>query len=210
MQTTSIYIKASKKTILDKKNVKIEDIAKVEGDNPAVVNEIKKLTILTIKKDIKKNYVVSILEIIRIIQSNVKNIDIQNVGETDFIICYWPNMTKENKAVTLLKVISVCLILFTGGAIAIMTFHTDAAVPDVFKEIYRIFTGVTTENPTILEISYSIGLAVGIIVFFNHFTKVKIMEDPTPIEVEMRLYEKNVEDSIIESLVDEGNEVDVD
>ncbi|TCK92440.1 stage V sporulation protein AA [Natranaerovirga hydrolytica] len=210
MKSKNIYFKASKKTIINKKNVKIEDIAKLEGDDEAVINKIKKLPVLTITEDVKKNYVVSILEVIKIIQAKVPNVDIQNIGEADFIICYWPNRKNENKLLTYIKVICVCMILFTGGAIAIMTFHTDAAVPDVFKELYRIFTGVTTENPTLLEISYSIGLALGIIVFFNHFTNVKIMDDPTPIEVEMRSYEKDVEDSIIESLVDEGENIDVD
>jgi stage V sporulation protein AA len=210
MQTQNIYFKAAKKTIVTKKNIKIEDIAKLEGGDPATINKIKKLQIYTVKEDKKKNYVISILEVIRIIQNNVNNVDIQNVGETDFIICYWPKANKENKFLTILKVSMVCLTLFAGGAIAIMTFHNDAAVPDVFKHLYRVFTGIETENPTVLEIFYSIGLALGIIVFFNHFTTVKLTDDPTPIEVEMRMYEKNVEDSIIEALTDEGKNIDVD
>ena len=43
-----------------------------------------------------------------------------------------------------------------------------------------------------MEIPYSIGLAVGITVFFNHCSKRKLTTDPTPIEVEMTTYEEEV------------------
>ena len=48
-----------------------------------------------------------------------------------------------------------------------------------------------------LEISYSVGLAVGIIGFFNHFAAIKLNTDPTPLEVEMRLYEDNISKTLI-------------
>ncbi|MFP4698042.1 MAG: stage V sporulation protein AA [Eubacteriales bacterium] len=210
MGKETIYLKAAKKTIVVKKNILIEDIAKIEGKNPKIINKIKKIQVYEIEEDKKKNYVISILKIINLIQSNIDDINIQNIGETDAIILYWPKFSEERVFLQYLKVIVVCLIIFTGGAIAIMTFHTDVSMPDVFSELYRIFTGVKTGNPTFLEIFYSIGLALGIIVFFNHFTTVRFSDDPTPIEVEMRMYEKNVEDSIIEALTDERKEVDVD
>ena len=43
------------------------------------------------------------------------------------------------------------------------------------------------------------GLAVGIIAFFNHFAKWKINADPTPLEVEMRLYEDNICKTVIQN-----------
>ena len=50
---------------------------------------------------------------------------------------------------------------------------------------------------SVLEISYSVGLAVGIIGFFNHFAAIKLNTDPTPLEVEMRLYEDNISKTLI-------------
>ena len=43
-----------------------------------------------------------------------------------------------------------------------------------------------------MEIPYSIGLAVGIVIFFNHFGKKMLTTDPTPIEVQMTTYEEEV------------------
>jgi stage V sporulation protein AA len=50
---------------------------------------------------------------------------------------------------------------------------------------------------TVLEIAYSAGLAAGILIFFNHFASWKMTVDPTPIEVEMRLYEENINKTLI-------------
>ena len=80
-----------------------------------------------------------------------------------------------------------------------MTFNNDVSVTDVFSEIYRIIMGKESTGFTILEVSYSVGLALGIVGFFNHFAKFKINTDPTPLEVEMRLYEDNVSKTLIQN-----------
>ena len=49
-----------------------------------------------------------------------------------------------------------------------------------------------------IEFTYSIGLAVGIIIFYNHFGKAKITKDPTPTEVEMRTYEDEINSVLVE------------
>ncbi|WP_455055389.1 hypothetical protein [Merdimonas faecis] len=36
-------------------------------------------------------------------------------------------------------------------------------------------------------------------VFFNHFGKSKVSVDPTPLEVEMRLYENDIQTTLIEN-----------
>ena len=61
-----------------------------------------------------------------------------------------------------------------------------------------------------LEISYSIGISVGILVFFNHFGKKRFSVDPTPMEVEMRLYENDIESTLVDIYSRKGEEQDVD
>lgn len=203
----NVYVKASKKVNIEgKKNIAISDIAEIEG-NKEIANKIKRIIVFTIENDQKKNYLLSIITVIARIQDLYENILIHNVGEEDIIISYSPikKQSKYKNLFMIIKVILVCITLFTGGGIAIMTFHTDAAVADVFVRLYSLFLGEENENPFIIEIPYSIGLATGIIVFFNHFSCKRLTDDPTPIEVEMRLYERDVEDCIIENLTDEGN-----
>jgi stage V sporulation protein AA len=47
-------------------------------------------------------------------------------------------------------------------------------------------------------------LALGIIVFYNHIFKWKFTEDPTPLQVEMSSYEKDVDDCILDNLSKKG------
>ena len=61
-----------------------------------------------------------------------------------------------------------------------------------------------------LQVGYCIGLAVGIIIFFNHFGKKKITKDPTPIQVQMRKYANDIDTVFIENAGRKGNNIDVD
>ena len=62
---------------------------------------------------------------------------------------------------------------------------------------------------TLLEVTYSIGIIIGILVFFNHFGRKRFSVDPTPMEVEMRLYENDIQTTLVENYSRKGQEVDV-
>lgn len=206
---TVIYLNASKKvSIVSRKDIYIKDIAKLQGPNE-IVSKIKNIKVLTITENKNKNYLLSVLEVINHIQNYNSNIIINNIGEPYIIINYSKESKKENTFFTYVKIIFVCMTLLAGGAIAIMTFHTDTSLPDVFRQLYFVFLGDRgLEKYYLVEIPYAIGLAVGIIVFFNHFSALKISEDPTPIEVEMSLYEQDVDDCIIDTLMNSGDNND--
>ena len=91
-----------------------------------------------------------------------------------------------------------------------MAFHNDISIIRVFDRIYTLVTGQESDSVTVLEISYSIGLALGIIVFFNHIGGRRITRDPTPIEVEMRVYEDQVNSALTETADREGKTLDAD
>ena len=70
---------------------------------------------------------------------------------------------------------------------------------DVFGRIYYLVMGTQSDGVTVLEFSYSLGLTFGILIFFNHFATWKLTVDPTPFEVEMRLYEENLNKALIQN-----------
>ena len=94
-----------------------------------------------------------------------------NEGEAEVLLEYSAVKKNQNKLLVLLKIIFISIILFAGGATAIMSFHADGEIPEILQTYYSMFMGENNEKPYILEIPYSIGLAVGIIVFYNHFIK---------------------------------------
>ena len=140
--------------------------------------------------------VFSILEVVEKIHKVYPNLEIQNMGEPDFIVEY-STKPKEQPAVTFLKVALVCIICFFGSAFSIMAFNNDVSTVDMFGQFYTLMTGQESDGFTILELTYSLGLSAGIIAFFNHIGGRRLSKEPTPIEVEMRLYEDDVNTTLI-------------
>ena len=120
-----------------------------------------------------------------------------HMGEADFVITF-EDPAKKNGAVSVLKTVLVSLVAFFGMGFSIMTFHTDVDVAGLFEKIYEQFTGNPSSGFTVLEVMYSVGIGIGVVFFFNHFGRRRITEDPTPMEVQMRLYEDDVDSTVIE------------
>ena len=199
-----IYIKADKKILIKEKNfVCLKDICEIVAPQN-IYRKLCEKKILAIKNKnaAKKNYLISIADIIKAIKKDYENYHVINLGEQDIIIEYSGEKKSPNKILLLIKIIFVCLVLFMGSATAIMSFHSDAQIPNVFKNYYQIFFGREIEitNPKIITIPYSIGLSLGIIIFFNHIGGKKITSDPTPIEVEMSLYDQDMHDTLVDSI----------
>jgi len=93
--------------------------------------------------------------------------------------------------------ILIWLLLFFGAALAIMNFHEDVSMQAVHQRIYKIITGKENLKPLILQIPYSIGLGLGMVLFFNHVFKKRLNEEPSPLEVEMFNYQQNLDQYVI-------------
>ena len=74
----------------------------------------------------------------------------------------------------------------------------------VFAMFYDTVLGEGIPHGKIVEISYSIGIAVGVLGFYNHFSGRKNQDDPTPIHIEMRDYEEEMNRAIINDASREG------
>ncbi len=193
-----LYIKVGQNTEVDKQDVCIGDVAQMECTNTDVLDKVKSLGFVKIQDDKHKRQVFPILTIIEIIHKEYPDLEIENLGDADFIITYRAKK-KHSKAAVVLKIACVCVIMFCGAAFSIMAFNQDSGVVDTFKNVYELATGKVSDGFTILELMYSVGLIAGIIVFYNHFGKVNISKDPTPIEVEMRLYEQDINTTLIDN-----------
>ena len=196
-----IYIKPVKKAALSG-TVRIGDIADVFAQDQ-LAGRVKNLKLTELKEN--KNCLVSVMDIIERINAAFPGSSIINVGESDTVIEYADPDKKENRLWSFAKAAAVTVMLAAGSATAIMSFHSDAQMSKVFENYYYIFFGEHAQNPVIIHLPYSIGLAVGIIVFFNHFAGKKLTGDPTPIEVEMSVYEGEVTDNQIDTLNEEKN-----
>lgn len=183
-----VYVKMKDKILVEEvKDIKIEDIAEIIGDED-LKNEIEKRHILTISSNVNKMYEISLSNVIKAINNMDSSILVHSIGEKETIIKYLYKKEKQNKVWQFCKIVFVSFIVFFGGAVAIMTFHTDVSMPEIHKQIFETFMGVRVDKPLLVQIPYSIGIGLGIILFFNSFTN-NIDRYPTPLEIEISKYD---------------------
>lgn len=203
-----LYMKIGQCTEVSHERITIGDIAKLECADRAVVSRLKAERLLTMGGKNGKRCVVSAMKVIRKIHEIYPELEIQNLGETDFIISY--QSRKASDIAEKLKVLFVCAVSFFGAVFSMMSFNEDVSTLDSFHKVSTWVLGTAPQGVTILEITYSLGVSVGIIVFFNHFGKAYLTDEPSPVEVEMSEYEKQINDSLIQQRDREGKEKDVD
>ena len=212
-KTTTLHLKIGRNTVVWDRQVRLSDIADMECTDEAALRQLKQKKIYTFREDTgsRKNQlvVVSVLKIMEEIHKDYPELEISNEGETDFIIEYVP-FPEKPEWVNITKTIVICILIFFGAAFTIMAFNNDVGVGDVFAKFYHQVTGIESDGVTELEICYSIGLAFGILIFFNHVGRKKITHDPTPIQIEMRKYESDLDTAFIENAGRKGHSIDVD
>ena len=86
-----------------------------------------------------------------------------------------------------------------------MAFNNDISIQGVFDQFYLQMTGEKKPDVSELEIAYSIGMALGIIIFFNHIGKKRITNDMTPIEVEFDKHKKDICEAMVDNAQNEGD-----
>lgn len=204
----TVYLKGDRNVEVNKKDVTLGDILSLECSNKDVIPKLKTLKILKIPDNKKQRFVISILKIIACIHEKYPGIEVQNMGEQDIIITYEEQKT-PGMAVHVLKTAIVVLITFFGAAFSIMAFNNDVSTSKLFSQIYEYVTGTKSDGYTILEVTYSFGITIGILVFFNHFGKKRFTVDPTPMEVQMRLYENDIQTTLVEDASRREKELDV-
>ena len=203
-----LYLKIEQCIQVPQVTVRLGDIAAMECADVKVVNRLKTEKLLEADADPNRRTVVSVLLVIQKIHEIYPELEIQNLGEKDFIISVKPK--PQAKTAEFLKVLLVCIVSFFGSVFAMMTFNEDVSALDSFRKVYTWVMGVPPAGATILELSYSIGVSAGIIIFFNHFGRKKLTEEPSPVEVEMSGYDKQVYTTLIQQEGRKGLEKDVD
>lgn len=214
----TVYIKMEQKIQLMKTDITVGDLGSVFCKDTHVQNYVRTMQIYKFSKEqITKNQspknpnrvIISVMQIVKMIQEKYPSYTVINLGETDVVV-ELVRVNKIKKNLVWIKVLLVCLVCFFGTAFTIMAFHNDIGITAVFSKFYENVTGQPSKGFSALEISYTIGLAAGMCIFFNHIGGRRITKDPTPIEVEMRIYEDEVNRALIATAEREGKEIDVE
>lgn len=202
----TLYLKLERNVETDRTDIRLSDLGKLVCANKNILARAKSLKVCTFREKGQERCIISVMKILETLQELWPSLQVENLGETEVIV--ERVHTEKSPFLLRLKIVFVSLICFFGPAFTIMAFHNDIGISSVFRKIYEMITGSPSDGVTILELSYSIGLAVGIILFFNHIGGRRITKDPTPIEVEMRIYEDQVNSALVETADREGKMID--
>lgn len=208
MSDKTIYLKLDAKVKIRGEGIKIGDLGKVYCENENVSNKVKTLNIYHFQEKDHQRCVIGILKIIQKIHKDYPDYRIEIVGETESIV---EQITGKSNPVWLdnIKIALVAAVCFFGTMYTIMAYHNEINLIVLFEDIYTMVTGKESDGFTALEVAYSLGLSLGILIFYNHIGKRKLTPDPTPVTVEMRTYEDDVNRSLVELANREEKTIDV-
>jgi len=178
----------------------VKDLGEVYCKNTSIKKKVEETKVLKVKSDESYSYI-SGNKIIAKILDNIDNIDISIIGSSD-IFLEIKGKEEPRPLLNLLKVLAVALILFFGSSMAIINFFEDVDMKSSLERLHYIITGRQEKNPMIVTIPFSLGIGLGIYIFFNRvlsFSK-RRKQEPGPLELELYIYDKNIEDSILDDL----------
>lgn len=206
MQQQNVYLKCDRNVEVQAQDVFLSDLGEVRCQDEVLCAKLKAIKVHHFKKGESKRFVISSLTLVAQMEQVCADIAVTVIGETDVLV-EWISVDRHKGPVQWAKVVFVSLVSFFGTAFTIMAYHNDIGIHSVFTEVYSIIMGAEPDGVNALEVSYSIGLAGGIILFFNHIGGRRITKDPTPIEVSIRQYEEDVDKALIAMAGREGKEL---
>ena len=206
MQQQNVYLKCDRNVEVQSQDVFLSDLGEVRCQDEVLNAKLKAIKVHHFKKGESKRFVISSLTLVEQMEQVCADIAVTVIGETDVLV-EWISVDRHKGPVQWAKVVFVSLVSFFGTAFTIMAYHNDIGIHSVFTEVYSIIMGAEPDGVNALEVSYSIGLAGGIILFFNHIGGRRITKDPTPIEVSIRQYEEDVDKALIAMAGREGKEL---
>lgn len=201
MDKEKVYFKMEKKKSIDvKKDILVKDLGDVYTLNEKIKESIENI-IVKEKSNIENWDCITATEVTKKILQQFPSVDLDVIGETEILIEY-KSKEKENKIFQAIKITLVCIVLFFGASIALINFHEDVNTRSSLEKLYFTFTGEKNENPLIMAIPYSIGMGIGVIVFFTRVfsSSKRRTKEPGPMEIELYLYDQDMEKQIISEI----------
>ena len=191
-----IYLKIGQRRFVKKPKVTIGDVITVYCKDRDMIEKIGHLILVEFTLGKYDRKVFDALDVVGIIQKDYPDAYIECLGECDFVVEY--KKPEKECAMHWIKVAVICLITMVGSGYGIIAYNNDVSTTDIFDRVYELLGASAFEPTNIMEIAYAVGLFVGIVIFYDHFAGQKLSKAPTPLEVEMDKYDKDVSESVID------------
>ncbi|MFC5650878.1 stage V sporulation protein AA [Paenibacillus solisilvae] len=189
-----LYLRLRKRIgIKPGQTVNLRQAARLSSADSALEERLGLLVLHEHKINEGNRVVIDLMQIVQAIREAEPEVIIEPFGDPEVLVIV--SDTPKQPRIAVLVV--TWLLLFFGSGLAIMNFHTDVSMKEVHMRITELVTGKRTEHPLWFQIPYSLGIGLGMLVFFNHLFRKRFNEEPNPLEVELYMYEENVNAYVI-------------
>ena len=100
-QSQTVYIQLNQITEICRRDVFLNDIGEVTCRDKVILSKCRALKVKSIPEKEARRYVMSALEVVQKLEAIDPSIEVNNLGESDFIIAYKP--AKISEAIRILK-----------------------------------------------------------------------------------------------------------
>lgn len=189
----TIYIRLRNR-VFARPNEKIylEDITQIIAED-VLQKQLNQLLVYSISDQDRNIIIIDVMRVIAAIAKYDSSIEVQVLGPSQTIV----EVVYKKKKASIILFTLTWFLLFFGSMLTIMNFHEDVSMQNVHQKLYKMITGQDNEKPLLFQIPYSIGLGLGMIIFFNHVFKKRLNEEPSPLEVEMFNYQQDLDQYVI-------------
>lgn len=186
---TPMYIRIKKSIYVQPSaTLRLGDIAKVAGPKREVP-VLEKMILHEVTEKDQNIVVIDGFMIIEQVLAKYPQIEVELLGPNQCVV----HVEKVKKDPSVILIGAIWLLLFIGAAMAIMNFHYDVSMEAVQQKLHFMLTGEKAEHPLWIQVPYSIGLGIGMILFFNHWFQKRFNEEPSPMEVEIFNYQEDLD-----------------
>ena len=189
-----LYLRLKKRVYIRSGHaVTLGQVSRLMTDEDELERELKDMPLYRHQVADGNRVVIDLLQIVKSIRRSYPSVSVEAYGDPQVLIMIADKPVKPRYALLVLA----WLLLFFGAGLAIMNFHTDVNMKEVHTRIVELITGEKTDHPLWFQIPYSFGIGLGMVLFFNHLFRKRFNEEPNPLEVELFMYQENINDYVI-------------
>lgn len=187
-----VYIRMKRKMQAEQRQwITLQDVAHISSSLPWQA-ELETIRLYQVTKQDDMYKVLDSIHIIQLLQRNYPHLEFQMTGSPETIV----KVLEPKKKFIYVRLLIAWIILFVGTAMTIINFHYDVSMQEVQQKLHFLLTGNWVAHPLWLQIPYSMGLGLGMILFLNHWFRKKINEEPSPLDIELFTYQRDIDQYI--------------
>ena len=176
---------------ITKSNIYLEDIYCVYPKEYEI--QLRDICIRSYTNNTSKYDVIHLGEVIEVVKNKCPNLQL-NFLKPDDVIIFFDSFKKDKTKY--LRVFIVSLVVLMGSIMGIMNFHADV---NMAHSQFMMVNAITKDAKSYLpyfQLPYSIGIGIGVAIFFNKFIPTYSKGEPSPLDLKMVSLNKEIENQL--------------